>query len=83
MSQPPRRTTPSIGFALNNSSVAMADIFRHNIAVGLTCVSPKETVGRFKGTPPASQIPFFTNSLTSFKCELHGAKSEAVFAIAM
>ena len=36
LSQPPSKTTPSIGFALSNSSVAMADMLRHNIAVGRT-----------------------------------------------
>ena len=67
LSQPPRRTTPSIGLARINSSVAIAAILRHNIAVGRTRVSPNETAGIFSGTPPASQIPFFTYSITSFK----------------
>ena len=67
LSHPPSKTTPSIGFARNSSSVAIADMFRHNIAVGRTWVSPKETEGMFKGTPPASQTPFFTYSITSFK----------------
>ena len=67
LSQPPRRTTPSIGLARIISSVAIAAILRHNIAVGRTRVSPRETAGIFSGTPPASQIPFFTYSITSFK----------------
>ena len=36
LSQPPSNTTPSIGLARSNSSVAMADMLRHNIAVGRT-----------------------------------------------
>ena len=67
LSQPPRSTTPSIGLARIISSVAIAAILRHNIAVGRTRVSPSETAGIFSGTPPASQIPFFTYSITSFK----------------
>ena len=67
LSQPPSITTPSIGLARINSSVAIAAILRHNIAVGRTRVSPNETAGIFSGTPPASQMPFFTYSITSFK----------------
>ena len=54
LSQPPSRTTPSIGFARSSSSVAMAAMLRHSIAVGRTSVSPNETTGRFSGIPPAS-----------------------------
>jgi hypothetical protein len=54
LSQPPSSTTPSIGFARSISSVAIAAMFRHSIAVGRTCVSPRETTGRFNGIPPAS-----------------------------
>ena len=83
LSQPPNRTAPSIGFARIISSVAMAAILRHNIAVGRTCVSPSETIGRFSGTPPDSQIPFFTLCAISSKCVLQGARSEAVLTIAI
>ena len=67
LSHPPRSTTPSIGLARINSSVAIAIIFRHSIAVGRTKVSPSEIIGRFSGTPPASQTPFFTLCEISFK----------------
>ncbi|CAB4789094.1 unannotated protein [freshwater metagenome] len=60
LSQPPKRTTPSIGFARINSSVAIATILRQSIDVGRTSVSPIEIMGRCNGTPPASQTPFFT-----------------------
>ena len=36
LSQPPRRTTPSIGLARNISSAAIAAMLRHSIAVGRT-----------------------------------------------
>ena len=54
LSQPPRSTRPSIGLARSISSVAIAAMLRHSIAVGRTCVSPSETTGRFSGIPPAS-----------------------------
>ncbi len=54
LSQPPSRTTPSIGLARNISSAAMAAMFRQSIAVGRTSVSPSDTMGRFSGMPPAS-----------------------------
>ena len=60
-----------------------ATMLRHNIAVGRTLVSPSETIGRLCGTPPASQIPFFTLCANSSRCILHGAKSEAVLSIAI
>ena len=56
---------------------------RHSIAVGRTCVSPRETTGRLCGTPPASQTPRFTKSAISLRCALQGVRSEAVLAIAM
>ena len=46
LSQPPNSTSPSIGLARNISSIAIAAMLRHSIAVGLTCVSPSETTGR-------------------------------------
>ncbi len=54
LSQPPRRTTPSIGLARSISSVAIAAMFRQSIAVGRTWVSPRDTTGRLRGMPPAS-----------------------------
>ena len=83
LSQPPSSTTPSMGLARSISSVAIAAMFRQSMAVGRTSVSPSDTTGRFIGTPPASQTPCLTDSATSLRCELHGVRSEAVFAIAM
>jgi len=83
LSQPPSRTTPSIGLARSISSVAIAAMFRHSIAVGRTCVSPSDTTGRFSGTPPASYTPLRTDAATSSKCALHGVRSEAVLAMAI
>ncbi len=83
LSQPPSSTTPSMGFARSISSVAIAAMLRHSIAVGRTCVSPRETTGRFSGMPPASKMPALTCSATSSRCALHGVRSDAVFAIAM
>ena len=83
LSQPPRSTTPSIGLARIISSIAMAAMFRHSIAVGRTCVSPSDTTGMSSGTPPASHTPAATCSATSVRCRLHGTRSEAVLAIAI
>ncbi len=54
LSHPPSSTTPSIGLARSISSVAIAAMFRHSIAVGRTCVSPSDTTGSSSGMPPAS-----------------------------
>ena len=54
LSHPPSSTTPSIGLARNISSIAIAAMLRHSIAVGRTSVSPRETTGRLSGMPPAS-----------------------------
>ena len=72
-----------MGLARNISSIAIAAMLRQSIAVGFTCVSPSETTGRLYGTPPASQMPFFTCSATSLRCMLQGVRSDAVFAIAI
>ena len=83
LSQPPSSTSPSIGLARNISSMAIAAMFRHSMAVGRTLVSPSETTGRFSGMPPASYTPCLTASATSLRWALHGVRSEAVFAIAI
>ena len=57
LSQPPSSTTPSIGLARSISSVAIAAMLRHSMAVGRTCVSPSDTTGRSSGMPPASYTP--------------------------
>ena len=83
LSQPPRRTTPSIGLPRIISSTAIAAKFRHSIAVGRKFDSPSESIGRLCGTPPASQIPFFTLWAISSRCILHGVRSDAVLRIAI
>ena len=83
LSQPPSSTTPSMGLARSISSVAIAAMFRHSIDVGRTCVSPRDTTGRFSGTPPASQTPFLTAAAMSSRWLLHGVRSDAVLAIAI
>ena len=40
-----------MGLARNISSVAIAAMLRHSIAVGRTSVSPRDTTGRSRGMP--------------------------------
>ena len=54
LSQPPSRTTPSIGLARSISSVAIAAMLRHSIAVGRDLGLAERHTGRSSGTPPAS-----------------------------
>ena len=74
LSQPPSSTTPSIGLARSISSIDIAARLRHSIAVGFTCVSPSDITGSSSGTPPASQMPCFTDCATSVRCALHGVR---------
>ena len=83
LSQPPSSTRPSIGLARNISSIAIAAMLRQSIAVGRTSVSPSDTTGRSRPTPPASATPRFTAAEISSRCMLQGVRSEAVFAIAI
>ena len=83
MSQPPSRTTPSIGLARSISSVAIAAMLRHSIAVGRSWVSPSDTTGSSSGMPPASYTPLRTDAATSVRWALHGVRSEAVLAMAI
>ena len=83
LSQPPSSTAPSTGLARSSSSVAIAAMLRHSIAVGRTSVSPSETMGRLSGTPPASHTPRLTASATWFRCRLQGVRSDAVLAMAI
>ena len=62
LSQPLRRTTPSIGFARMDSSTSMLMRLRKSIVVGRMYVSPSEIVGNSSGQPPASQTPRLTAS---------------------
>ena len=63
--------------------MAIAAMFRQSIDVGRTFVSPRETTGRFSGTPPPSQTPFATERAMSLRWALQGVRSDAVFAIAI
>ena len=83
LSQPPSRTTPSTGLARSISSVAIAAMLRHSIAVGRTFVSPSDTTGSSSGIPPASYTPSRTEAATSSRCALQGVRSEAVLAMAI
>jgi len=65
------------------SSMAIAAMLRHSIAVGRSSVSPSDTTGRLSGTPPASHTPRLTCSATSLRWLLHGVRSEAVLAMAI
>ena len=60
LSQPPSRTTPSMGLARIDSSTSMASKFRNTIAVGRIWVSGSDMAGNSSGTPPASQTPRLT-----------------------
>lgn len=83
LSQPPSRTTPSMGLARSISSVAMAAMLRQSMAVGRTFVSPRDTTGRSSGMPPASYTPSRTDDATSSRWALQGARSEAELAMAI
>ena len=83
LSQPHINTTPSIGFARMDSSTSILAKLRYNMAVGLIKVSPNDITGNSTGKPPASIIPFFTNSASSLKCALHGVNSDHVLQIPM
>ena len=65
LSQPPIRTTASIGWERISSSVSIAKRFRNNIDVGESKVSPKLIVGKTIGNPPASSTPLLTCSIIS------------------
>jgi hypothetical protein len=65
------------------SSMVIAAMFRHSIAVGRTSVSPSEVTGTFIGTPPASHTPRAAASATSPRCALQGVRSDAVLASMM
>ena len=83
LSQPPSSTAPSTGLARSISSMVIAAMFRHSIAVGRTSVSPSEVTGTFIGTPPASHTPRAAASATSPRWALQGVRSDAVLASMM
>src|SRR5438105_4885673 len=53
LSQPQRRTTPSIGFPRIDSSTSIDARFRNSIAVGRRFVSPNDITGNSTGKPAA------------------------------
>ena len=77
LSQPASSTTPSTGLPRIDSSTSMAIRLRSSMVVGWICASPSEITGNSSGTPPESQTPRLTNSASSWRCWLHGARSDA------
>src|SRR5699024_2558896 len=61
LSQPPIRTTPSIGETEIISSTSMDMRFRKYRLVGRVNGSEIEIVGNSRGNPPASRIPLLTS----------------------
>ena len=72
-----------MGLARSISSVPIAAMLRHSIAVGRSRVSPSDTTGSFSGIPPTSYTPFSADAATPVRWALHSVGSEAVFAIAI
>ena len=83
LSQPHSRTTPSIGFAVIDSSTSIDMRLRKSIVVGFMNISPSEMVGNSKGTPPAAQTPRLTASATSRRCALQFVSSDHELQIPM
>ena len=54
LSQPIKRTTPSIGLARIDSSTSMLTRLRNSMVVGRIKVSPRLITGNSSGKPPAS-----------------------------
>ncbi len=81
LSQPPTRTTASIGWARIISSVSIDIRLRNFRLVGLRNTSPSEMVGNSTGSPPAISTPRFTASMSSGKCRWQLLKPEALLAM--
>ena len=81
LSHPPRRTTPSRGLAVIDSSTSMLMRFRYSIVVGFMLYSPNDITGNSIGNPPACQTPRFTDSARSRRCELQCVSSLQVLQI--
>ena len=64
LSQPPIKTTASIGWARIISSVSMAIRLRRNMLVGCAKLSWMEMVGKGMGRPPASMTPRLIASIS-------------------
>ena len=70
LSHPPSKTTPSIGFAVMDSSTSILNKLRYSIVVGFMLYSPKDITGNSIGNPPACHTPIFTDSAKSRRWEL-------------
>ena len=67
LSQPHKSTTPSMGFAVMDSSTSIDMRLRNSMVVGFMNISPSEMVGNSSGTPPAAQTPRLTASATCLR----------------
>eukprot|EP00164_Ancoracysta_twista_P021246 GFYU01038485.1.p2 GENE.GFYU01038485.1~~GFYU01038485.1.p2 ORF type:complete len:112 (+),score=3.79 GFYU01038485.1:92-427(+) len=84
LSQPTKSTQPSIGCPRMVSSTAKAARLRNIIAVGRKVFSEAENTGTSTGKPPASQMPAFTFSASSFMwMPLQGDSSDQVLRMPM
>jgi len=81
LSQPPTKTTASIGWARIISSVSIAIRLRNMRLVGLRNTSPNEIVGKTSGNPPAARTPRFTASISSGKWRWQLLKPDRVSAM--
>ena len=75
LSQPPSRTTPSMGWARTSSSTSRASRLRNIMLVGSRNTSPRDMVGKTMGTAPASTTPRLTASRRAAISRWHGVKS--------
>ena len=64
LSQPPISTTASMGWARIISSVSIAMRLRKSIVVGFMKGSPREIVGKARGSPPAAVTPRSTAAIS-------------------
>ena len=83
LSQPTRRTTPSIGLPRIDSSTSMLTRLRKSMAVGRRFDSPSDITGNSTGRPPASSTPRRTRSAICRKWALQGVSSDQVLQMPM
>src|SRR5664279_2130267 len=81
LSQPPMRTTESIGWARSISSVSIAIRLRRNMLVGYANDSCSEIVGNSIGRPPASMTPRLIASTSLGTLPWQALKSLKVLAM--
>ncbi len=81
LSQPPMRTTASMGCARIISSVSIDMRLRRNMLVGCAKLSWMEMVGKSTGSPPASITPRFTASTSCGALPWQGLKLLPVLAM--